>query len=189
MQRVLTKYSLWRNWAHSVIKKSRWSCVATSLHPGPLRTSSTTQSPNWATLGTGVSFGVLRNPSSLANWCNAFWWAIFQVRTCSQHLAFLFHYSPGFLRFVRVLCGMCSDERKAFLQFTTGCSTLPPGGLANLHPRLTIVRKVWQWKFFFFFFFHVINVLNRLYWLLQSYSSNVLNSTCRWMRLMPATPQ
>ncbi|TSW08334.1 E3 ubiquitin-protein ligase HECTD1 [Bagarius yarrelli] len=50
--------------------------------------------------------------------------------------------SPGFLRFVRVMCGMCSDERKAFLQFTTGCSTLPPGGLANLHPRLTIVRKV-----------------------------------------------
>ncbi|XP_028824808.1 E3 ubiquitin-protein ligase HECTD1 isoform X4 [Denticeps clupeoides] len=50
--------------------------------------------------------------------------------------------SPGFLHFVRVLCGMSSDERKAFLQFTTGCSTLPPGGLANLHPRLTIVRKV-----------------------------------------------
>uniref|UniRef100_A0A3B3V6I1 E3 ubiquitin-protein ligase n=1 Tax=Poecilia latipinna TaxID=48699 RepID=A0A3B3V6I1_9TELE len=50
--------------------------------------------------------------------------------------------SPGFQRFVRVLCGMSSDERKAFLQFTTGCSTLPPGGLANLHPRLTVVRKV-----------------------------------------------
>ncbi|XP_051775957.1 E3 ubiquitin-protein ligase HECTD1 isoform X9 [Erpetoichthys calabaricus] len=50
--------------------------------------------------------------------------------------------SAGFLRFVRVLCSMSSDERKAFLQFTTGCSTLPPGGLANLHPRLTIVRKV-----------------------------------------------
>uniref|UniRef100_A0A1A8P4P0 E3 ubiquitin-protein ligase n=1 Tax=Nothobranchius rachovii TaxID=451742 RepID=A0A1A8P4P0_9TELE len=50
--------------------------------------------------------------------------------------------SPGFQRFIRVLCGMSSDERKAFLQFTTGCSTLPPGGLANLHPRLTIVRKV-----------------------------------------------
>nr|XP_010961316.1 E3 ubiquitin-protein ligase HECTD1 isoform X5 [Camelus bactrianus] len=40
--------------------------------------------------------------------------------------------SPGFLRFVRVLCGMSSDERKAF----------HPGGLANLHPRLTVVRKV-----------------------------------------------
>ncbi|XP_028293111.1 E3 ubiquitin-protein ligase HECTD1 isoform X2 [Gouania willdenowi] len=50
--------------------------------------------------------------------------------------------SPGFLRFVRVLCSMSCDERKSFLQFTTGCSTLPPGGLANLHPRLTIVRKV-----------------------------------------------
>ena len=55
---------------------------------------------------------------------------------------------------------MTGTERKAFLQFTTGCSSLPPGGLANLHPRweqnnflttevtdfsiprLTIVRKI-----------------------------------------------
>uniref|UniRef100_A0A915PQB4 E3 ubiquitin-protein ligase n=1 Tax=Setaria digitata TaxID=48799 RepID=A0A915PQB4_9BILA len=50
--------------------------------------------------------------------------------------------SPGFLRFVDVLLGMNASERKSFLQFTTGCSSLPPGGLANLHPRLTIVRKV-----------------------------------------------
>uniref|UniRef100_A0A8C4QC48 E3 ubiquitin-protein ligase n=1 Tax=Eptatretus burgeri TaxID=7764 RepID=A0A8C4QC48_EPTBU len=50
--------------------------------------------------------------------------------------------SPGFLRFVSVLCKMAPHERKAFLQFTTGCSSLPPGGLSNLHPRLTIVRKV-----------------------------------------------
>jgi len=32
-----------------------------------------------------------------------------------------------------------------FIQFVTGCSSLPPGGLANLHPRLTtrltIVKK------------------------------------------------
>jgi E3 ubiquitin-protein ligase HECTD1 len=40
------------------------------------------------------------------------------------------------------MINLSSDERKAFLQFTTGCSSLPPGGLANLHPRLTIVRKV-----------------------------------------------
>jgi len=33
-------------------------------------------------------------------------------------------------------------ERKSFLQFATGCSSLPPGGLANMHPRLTVVRKV-----------------------------------------------
>ncbi|XP_034668273.1 E3 ubiquitin-protein ligase Ufd4 [Drosophila subobscura] len=50
--------------------------------------------------------------------------------------------SPGFLRFVNVLLGMTGNERKAFLQFTTGCSSLPPGGLSNLHPRLTVVRKV-----------------------------------------------
>ena len=40
-----------------------------------------------------------------------------------------------------VLTDMNSNERKAFLQFATGCSSLPPGGLANLHPRLTVVRK------------------------------------------------
>jgi len=50
--------------------------------------------------------------------------------------------SPGFLRFVNVLVEMTGTERKAFLQFTTGCSSLPPGGLANLHPRLTVVRKI-----------------------------------------------
>ncbi|PAV66473.1 hypothetical protein WR25_22510 isoform C [Diploscapter pachys] len=50
--------------------------------------------------------------------------------------------SPGFLRFVDVMVGMNAQERKNFLQFATGCSSLPPGGLANLHPRLTVVRKV-----------------------------------------------
>lgn len=50
--------------------------------------------------------------------------------------------SPGFLRLVDVLVEMSWQERKAFLQFATGCSSLPPGGLANLHPRLTVVRKV-----------------------------------------------
>lgn len=52
------------------------------------------------------------------------------------------YYSPGFQRLVNVLLKMYPDERKAFLQFTTGCSSLPPGGLANLYPRLTVVRKV-----------------------------------------------
>ncbi|XP_076799359.1 E3 ubiquitin-protein ligase Ufd4-like [Clavelina lepadiformis] len=47
--------------------------------------------------------------------------------------------SPGFLPFVNVLCQLTDDERKSFLQFTTGCSSLPPGGLENLTPRLTVV--------------------------------------------------
>lgn len=49
--------------------------------------------------------------------------------------------SAVFLRLVNVLVEMNADERKSFLQFTTGCTSLPPGGLANLFPRLTIVRK------------------------------------------------
>lgn len=51
-------------------------------------------------------------------------------------------FSLGFQNFVNVLVKMDGKERKSFLQFATGCSSLPPGGLANLHPRLTIVRKV-----------------------------------------------
>lgn len=43
---------------------------------------------------------------------------------------------------MNVLVNMSVEERKSFLQFTTGCSSLPPGGLANLYPRLTAVRKV-----------------------------------------------
>jgi len=49
--------------------------------------------------------------------------------------------SPAFQRLVNVLVSLTTEQRKAFLQFTTGSSTLPPGGLANLHPRLTIVKK------------------------------------------------
>jgi len=49
--------------------------------------------------------------------------------------------STGFLNLVEVLVEMSGAERKNFLQFATGCSSLPPGGLANLNPRLTVVRK------------------------------------------------
>lgn len=49
--------------------------------------------------------------------------------------------SPGYLRFINVMLKLDGSQRKAFLSFSTGCPTLPPGGLANLHPRLTIVRK------------------------------------------------
>lgn len=54
----------------------------------------------------------------------------------------MFCCSVVFQRLVSVLVDLGPDERKAVLQFTTGCSSLPPGGLANLHPRLTVVRKV-----------------------------------------------
>ncbi|XP_066922502.1 E3 ubiquitin-protein ligase HECTD1-like [Clytia hemisphaerica] len=49
--------------------------------------------------------------------------------------------SPGFLRLINVLVAMDGQERKEFLQFATGCSSLPPGGISNLLPRLTVVKK------------------------------------------------
>ena len=54
----------------------------------------------------------------------------------------MFTFSESFQHFISVLADLSPDECKAFLQFTTGCSSLPPGGLSNLHPRLTVVRKV-----------------------------------------------
>ena len=59
--------------------------------------------------------------------------------------------SPGFLRFVNVLVEMTGMERKAFLQFTTGCSSLPPGGLANLHPRYFNDNLLFSFNIFMFF--------------------------------------
>nr|CAD1817569.1 unnamed protein product [Ananas comosus var. bracteatus] len=34
------------------------------------------------------------------------------------------------------------DQRRAFLQFVTGTPRLPPGGIASLNPKLTVVRKL-----------------------------------------------
>lgn len=36
------------------------------------------------------------------------------------------------------------EQQRAFCQFVTGAPRLPPGGLAVLNPKLTIVRKVWN---------------------------------------------
>lgn len=51
------------------------------------------------------------------------------------------HASPTYQYFVSVLESLSPAQRRAFLQFTTGCSSLPPGGLRNLRPRLRVVRK------------------------------------------------
>ena len=41
--------------------------------------------------------------------------------------------SPGFLRFVDVMEALTAQERKNFLQFATGCSSLPPGNPSSFH--------------------------------------------------------
>ncbi|CAF1239989.1 unnamed protein product [Adineta ricciae] len=50
--------------------------------------------------------------------------------------------SPGFMKFLNVMMELDGMERKSVVQFITGCSSLPPGGLANLRPRLAVARKV-----------------------------------------------
>lgn len=50
--------------------------------------------------------------------------------------------SPGFVKFLNVMLALDGLERKSVVQFITGCSSLPPGGLANLRPRLSVARKV-----------------------------------------------
>ena len=45
----------------------------------------------------------------------------------------------GFL--VEILSELGADDQRAFLRFVTGAPRLPPGGLAALSPRLTVVRK------------------------------------------------
>ncbi|KAI6657623.1 E3 ubiquitin-protein ligase HECTD1 isoform X6 [Oopsacas minuta] len=49
--------------------------------------------------------------------------------------------STAYLMFTEVATNFTPSEKKAFVQFVTGSSSLPPGGLANLHPRLCVVRK------------------------------------------------
>ncbi|GAA53484.1 E3 ubiquitin-protein ligase HECTD1 [Clonorchis sinensis] len=49
--------------------------------------------------------------------------------------------SSGFRMFIESLSSFDVSERRAFLRFVTGCPTLPPGGLRNLHPKLKVARK------------------------------------------------
>ncbi|KAF9593401.1 hypothetical protein IFM89_022662 [Coptis chinensis] len=49
--------------------------------------------------------------------------------------------SPPIINLLEVMQELESKQQRAFLQFVTGAPRLPPGGLAALNPKLTIVRK------------------------------------------------
>lgn len=49
--------------------------------------------------------------------------------------------SPSIIHFLEILQEFDGNEQRAFLQFVTGAPRLPPGGLAALKPKLTIVCK------------------------------------------------
>ncbi|KQJ92735.1 E3 ubiquitin-protein ligase UPL3 [Brachypodium distachyon] len=49
--------------------------------------------------------------------------------------------SPAIINLLEIMVEFTPDQQHAFCQFVTGASRLPPGGLAALSPKLTIVRK------------------------------------------------
>ncbi|TGZ75195.1 hypothetical protein CRM22_000520, partial [Opisthorchis felineus] len=89
----------------------------------------------WLALFNGTELGELIGGDSSAHW------------TREDLLAYTVpcfgftRQSPTYRMLINVLSNFDLPERRAFLQFTTGCSSLPPGGLKNLHPRLRVVRK------------------------------------------------
>ncbi|KAG2655300.1 hypothetical protein PVAP13_1KG003000 [Panicum virgatum] len=49
--------------------------------------------------------------------------------------------SPAIVSLLEIMAEFTPDQQHAFCQFVTGAPRLPPGGLAALSPKLTIVRK------------------------------------------------
>ncbi|CAN1274896.1 E3 ubiquitin-protein ligase UPL4 [Linum perenne] len=49
--------------------------------------------------------------------------------------------SPPVVNLLEIIQEFDCEKRRAFIQFVTGAPRLPPGGLASLNPKLTIVRK------------------------------------------------
>eukprot|EP00252_Welwitschia_mirabilis_P013075 TRINITY_DN288_c0_g1_i1.p1 TRINITY_DN288_c0_g1~~TRINITY_DN288_c0_g1_i1.p1 ORF type:complete len:1842 (-),score=375.52 TRINITY_DN288_c0_g1_i1:355-5880(-) len=49
--------------------------------------------------------------------------------------------SPPIVNLLQIMGEFTPEEQRAFCQFVTGAPRLPPGGLAVLNPKLTIVRK------------------------------------------------
>ncbi|GER50251.1 E3 ubiquitin-protein ligase UPL3 [Striga asiatica] len=50
--------------------------------------------------------------------------------------------SPAIINFLEIMGEFTPEQQRAFCQFVTGAPRLPPGGLAVLNPKLTVVRKV-----------------------------------------------
>ncbi|KAJ4908887.1 E3 ubiquitin-protein ligase UPL4 [Raphanus sativus] len=69
---------------------------------------------------------------------------LFNMNEVLDHVKFDHGYtssSPPVQNLLEILQEFDKEQQRAFLQFVTGCPRLPPGGLASLNPKLTIVRK------------------------------------------------
>ncbi|KAH9622556.1 hypothetical protein KSS87_020079 [Heliosperma pusillum] len=64
--------------------------------------------------------------------------------TLVDHIKFDHGYtakSPAIVNLLEIMGEFTPEQQRAFCQFVTGAPMLPPGGLAVLNPKLTIVRK------------------------------------------------
>lgn len=70
---------------------------------------------------------------------------LWEAETLVEHIKFDHGYtakSPAIIFLLEIMGELTADQQRAFCQFVTGAPRLPPGGLAVLNPRLTIVRKL-----------------------------------------------
>ncbi|KAJ1701879.1 hypothetical protein LUZ63_001658 [Rhynchospora breviuscula] len=69
---------------------------------------------------------------------------LWEAETLVDHIKFDHGYtakSPVIFNLLEIMAEFTPEQQHAFCQFVTGAPRLPPGGLAALNPKLTIVRK------------------------------------------------
>jgi E3 ubiquitin-protein ligase TRIP12 len=69
---------------------------------------------------------------------------LWAVEYLKENIAPMHGYSQGsqtFNNFLEVLSEFTEDQKREFLMFTIGAPRLPLGGLKNLSPKLTVVKK------------------------------------------------
>ncbi|CAN1192510.1 E3 ubiquitin-protein ligase UPL3 [Linum perenne] len=69
---------------------------------------------------------------------------LWEADTLVDHIKFDHGYtakSPAIINLLEIMGEFTPDQQRSFCQFVTGAPRLPPGGLAVLNPKLTIVRK------------------------------------------------
>ncbi|TKY67661.1 E3 ubiquitin-protein ligase UPL3 [Spatholobus suberectus] len=70
---------------------------------------------------------------------------LWKTETLADHIKFDHGYtakSPAIVNLLEIMGEFTPELQRAFCQFVTGAPRLPPGGLAVLNPKLTIVRKL-----------------------------------------------
>ncbi|KAG9442713.1 hypothetical protein H6P81_018567 [Aristolochia fimbriata] len=69
---------------------------------------------------------------------------LWEAESLVDHIKFDHGYtakSPAIVNLLEIMGEFTPEQQRAFCQFVTGAPRLPPGGLAVLNPKLTIVRK------------------------------------------------